>query len=123
MKLRQLELAAAGGGQPFEFDGTTPVEVVPSPAAGFVRVVDSVRIANIDTAAVTIRVRVTIAGPTDYEFDSTIALAANGKFDPVDGDHVVRLAEGQSITAVMDAGAATNDPTGVASWIDVPEPV
>jgi hypothetical protein len=123
VKLRQLEIAEAGGGDHGELDGTNSVELVPAPAAGFVRVVDSIRMTNIDSAAVTIRVRKTVTGPVDWEFDSAIALAADGKFDPVDGDHVIRLAEDESITAIMAGAAATTDPTWVSSWVDVPEPV
>lgn len=120
--LRRHELEARGGGGHGSLNGTTAVELVATPSAGFVRVVDSIRTANIDSAAVTIRVSKTVAGPSNYEFDSAIALAVDGKFDPVDGAHVVRLAAGESITAVMAAAAATTDPTWVASWVDVPEP-
>ena len=121
--LRLLELEDRGGGGHGALNGATPVEIVASPAAGFVRRVDSIRIAQIDTAAVTIRIRKTVAGPTNYEFDSAVALATDSKFDPVDGQSIVRLAAGESITAVMGGAAATTNPTWVASWVDVPEPV
>jgi len=121
--LRRLEREARGGTAHGSLNGATPVEFVATPAAGFVREVDSVRLANIDTAAVDIHIRKTVAGPTNYEFDSAMALAVNGKFDPVDSQHVVRLAEGESITAVMGGAAATTNPAWIASWVDVPVPV
>lgn len=120
--LRRHELEARGGGGHGSLNGTTAVVLVAAPAAGFVRVVDSIRMTNIDSAAVTIRVRKTVAGPVDYEFDSAITLAVDAKFDPVGGDNVVRLAVDESITAVMGGAAATTDPSWVASWVDVPEP-
>lgn len=120
--LRRHEFEARGGGAHGSLNGASSVDIVTAPAAGFVRVVDSVRMVNKDTAAVTIRVRKTVAGPTDYEFDNVSALAVDGKFDPVDTTLPIRLAVDEKITAIMSGAAATTNPTWVASWVDVPEP-
>ena len=119
----QSQRAESGGGSHGALNGAASVELVPAPSVGFVRLVDSIRIANIDTGVVTIRVRKTIAGPTHREFDSAVALAVDAEFDPVDGTHVVRLAVGESITALMAGAPTTVNPTWVASWVDIPEPV
>jgi len=118
---RQHEVEDRGGSAHGSLNGTTSVEIVPAPAADFTRIVESIRFVNKDTAAVDIRIRKTITGPTHYEFDNAITLAVNGKFSPVTGADRIRLtATGQSITALMAAGPATTNPTWIASWRDVP---
>ena len=118
---RQHEIEDRGGSAHGSLNGTTSVEIVPAPAADFTRIVESIRFVNKDSAAVDIRVRKTITGPTHYELDNAIALAVNGKFFAVSGADTLRLTgTTQSITAVMGAGAATTNPPWVASWRDVP---
>jgi hypothetical protein len=117
---RQLELEDRGGSAHGALDGTTPVEIVPAPAAGFTRIVESIRFVNVDTAAVDIMIRKTV-GASDYDFDRAMALAADGKFFPIEGADTIRLTDtDQSVTAVMGGAAATDDPTWIASWRDVP---
>jgi hypothetical protein len=108
------------GGDHGSLNGVTPVELAPAPAAGFVRCVERLSFDNIDTGAVTIRVRKTVAGPADYEFDSVAGLAVDSKYISVTKNDPVVLAVGESITAVMDAAAASDDPTWLVSWVDIP---
>jgi hypothetical protein len=118
---RQHEIEDRGGSAHGSLNGTTLVEIVPAPDADFTRVVESIRFVNKDSAAVDIRTRKTIGGSTHYEFDNAIALAVSGKLFPVTGADTIRLTDtDQSITAVMGAGAATTNPTWIASWRDVP---
>lgn len=117
--LRLLELEDRGGSAHGALDGTTPVEIVPAPDTGITRIVESIRFVNIDSAPVDIMVRKTV-GASDYDFDRAMALAADGKFFPVEGADTIRLTDtDQSITAVMGGSAASDDPTWVASWRDV----
>ena len=123
MILRQLERSAAAGATKGSLNGTNSVTIVAAPAAGFMRRVECVRFVNVDTAAVDIRLRLTIAGPTHYECDNVIALAVDGKFFPVEGADVIWLDTTDSLTAVMGGAAATTNPTWVSGWVDVPVPV
>lgn len=123
MILRQLELSDAAGNAYGSLNGATSVEVVPAPAAGFTRQVRALRFVNKDSAAVDIRLRVTIAGPTYYEIDNALALAVDGKFFPIEGSEEIRLTTSESLTAVMAGAAATTNPTYFACWVDVPETV
>lgn len=122
--LRLLELEDRGGSNHGSTNGTTAVTLVSAPAAGYVRVVESIRFVNKDSAAVDIRVRKTITdtfGSTDYEFDNALALAVDGRFTPIDQANPMRLSgTDQSITAVLGGAAATTNPTYVASYRDVP---
>ena len=120
MKLRQSERSEQADTAHGSLNGTTSVEIVGEPPAGFTRRIECVRFVNKDSAAVTIRLRKTVAGPTHYECDNVVALAVDGKFFPVEVDSVVRLIAGESLTAVMSGAAATLDPTWISSWVDVP---
>jgi len=73
---------------------------------------------NKDTAVADIRVRLSIAGPTHYEFDNVIGLPVDGKFQPISDDDVVFLSPGESLTAAMGAAAAATNPSWISSWID-----
>ena len=113
-----MALTVTPGSNHGNLNGTTPVTIVAAPGAGVQRTVRSVRFANIDTAAVTIRVRKTVAG-TPYEFDSVTGLVVDGKFWPLSNDDVLNLtATDQSLTAVMGGAAATTNPSFEASYID-----
>lgn len=99
-------------------NGTTPVTIVAAPGASTTRTIRSIRFVNIDTAAVTIRIRKVVAG-TPYEFDNSVTLATDGKFNPVHDDQIINLtATDQSVTALMAGAPATTNPTFIASWID-----
>lgn len=120
--LRRHELEARAGATKGSLNGTNPVTIVAAPAAGFMRRVECVRFVNVDSAAVDIRLRLTIAGPTNYEADNVIALAVDGKFFPVEGADVIWLDTTDSLTAVMGGAPATTNPTWVSGWVDVPVP-
>lgn len=119
--LRQIEKAVEGGSEQGSLNGTTSVEIVPTPAAGFTRVVERISFLNIDTAAVAIRARV-LNTAVHTEFDNSLTLAVDGKFVPVDGASELRLVVGDSVTALMGAAAMTTNPTWVATWRDEPTP-
>jgi hypothetical protein len=123
VELQPVEGAAAAGAAKGSLNGTSAVTIVAAPGTGFMRRVESVRFVNIDTAAVDIRLRLTVAGPTNYECDCVIALAVDGKFFPVEGSDVIWLGTTDSLTAVMGGAAATTNPTWVSGWVDVPVPV
>lgn len=121
MILRQIETEDRGDSGHGSLNGTTSVEIVPAPAAGYTRIVECIRFVNKDTAAVDIRVRKTVTGPTHYEFDNSIGLGVSGTFAPVDRTREVRLSPtDESITAVMGGAAATTNPTWISAWRDVP---
>lgn len=124
MKLHRMEREVQGDRDFGSLNGTSSVVLVPSPDPGFWRVVETIRIANVDTAKHTIRIRLTdTTGPTDYEFDSATNLPKDGKFDPVqEGVDIIRLGQNEQVTAVMDEAAVTTDPTWVSSWRDEPDP-
>lgn len=119
--LRQLEKATVGSSQQGSTTGTSSQEVVPTPAAGFTRVVERMSFVNIDTAPVDIRVRV-LNTAVNSEFDNVKALAVDGSFRPVDSSKELRLVVGDSVTVVLGAAAATTEPSWVASWRDEPIP-
>jgi len=121
--LRQVERSAKAGATKGSLNGTNPVTIVAAPGAGYMRRVESVRFVNKDTAAVDIRLRLTVAGPTNYECDCVIGLAVDGKFLPLEGADVLWLGTTDSLTAVMGGAAATTNPTWVSGWVDVPVPV
>lgn len=119
--LRQIETEAAHGLTVGETTGATAAEVVASPAAGFVRVVRSLRYHNLDTVAATIRTSVFDGTTTYVEIDS--ATKATGEVHRVltEGE-VIHLPEGYSLTVVLDGAVTTDEPTWAASWTDVPVP-
>jgi len=113
-----MALTITPGSNHGSLNGTTPVTLVSAPGAGVQRSVRSIRFANIDTAAVTIRVRKTVAG-TPYEWDSITGLVVDGKFWPLSGSDVLNLtATDQSLTALMAGAPATTNPSFEASYID-----
>ncbi len=119
--LRQIEKAVEGGSEQGSLNGTTSVEIVATPAAGFTRVVERISFVNVDTATVDIRARV-LNSAVHTEFDNSLTLAVDGKFRPVDSASELRLVVGDSLTAVMGGAAATTNPTWVACWRDEPDP-
>jgi hypothetical protein len=120
--LRQLERAIEGGSDQGSLNGTTSVELVATAPTGFTRVVERLSFLNVDSAQVAIRARVTVAGPTHYEFDNDLALAVNGNFHPVTSAQELRLSPGESVTGIMDSAPTTTNPTWVACWRDEPTP-
>jgi hypothetical protein len=121
--LHRSEREVEAGNGYGSLNGVTSVELVPAAPAGYTRVVESIRIAQKDTIRHTIRVRLTIAGPTHYEFDSAKSIQHDSKFDPVQGGiDGIRLDENTSITALMDEVIATINPTWIVSWRDEPTP-
>jgi len=119
--LRQLESEDRGGSARGALNSTTSVEVVATPDAGFTRR-SKLWVQNKDTAAVILRLRVTVAGPTHYEwYSESLALDNPGT---AAGGHVAvdcpDLQNGETISAVLDAAIATNQPAWVSSWVDVP---
>lgn len=121
MILRQLELEDRGGSARGVLNSTTSVEVVAEPAAGFTRRA-KLWIQNKDTAGVIVRLRVTVAGPTHYEWYSE-SLGADNPGTAAGGYIAVAcpdLQNGEAITVVLDAAVAANQPQWVTSWVDVP---
>ncbi len=119
--LRQIEKAVVGGSEQGSLNGTTNVEIVPTPGAGFTRVVERVSFLNIDTATVAIRARV-LNTAVHTEFDNSLTLTIDSKFVPVDGASELRLVVGDSVTALMGDVATTTNPTWIACWRDEPDP-
>lgn len=121
MKLRQLEISDQADSDEGDLNSTTSVDLIAAPAAGFSRK-GWVWISNKDTAAVLVRLFVTIAGPTDYEFHGE-SLALDNPGTAIGGHLAIecpRLVAGKKITAKLDAAVATNQPKWVATWVDVP---
>ncbi len=117
--LRRLEITGTCGSAEGETSGATPVVVVPAPPLGWTRVVDCLRIANLDTAAITWRLRKDVDS-TSYEFDSGTALAADGKAEPITPVLTVRLTDvNHSLSLVLDGAVATQEPEWVSGWYDV----
>lgn len=122
--LRRFELEERGDSDQGALNGVTSVEIVPAPASGFTRRVESIRFVNKDTVAQLIRVRKTITGPTHYEFSNSGTIEANQTYEPVTPESPVRLTDtDQSVTALMDSAITTTNPSWVASWVDVPVPI
>lgn len=94
-------------------NGTTPVTLVPTPAASEQIATKTITIQNRDTAVVTVTVRKVSGGGTrqickvDLDVDDTLII-----------DEVIMLDDtGSSLTAVMSAAAATTNPDWSSSFI------
>jgi hypothetical protein len=102
-------------------NSTTSVELVASPAAGFVRR-SRVWIQNLDDADVIVRLRVTVAGPAHTQWYSETLTLDDPATTP--GGHVAvecpDLQNGESITAVLDGAVSANQPHWVSDWVDIP---
>jgi hypothetical protein len=124
MILRQFEFEEYAETAQGDLNSTTSVDLIAEPDAGTSRK-GRVWVSNKDTAAVVVRLFVTvIAGPTDYEFDGEV-LALDSPTVAVGGHMAVecpRLIPGLKITAKLDAAVIANQPKWVASWVDVPSP-
>jgi len=116
--LRRQERQVLGGADSWSLNGTTSVDLVPACPAGYTRVVECVRIAQLDDVDHTIRIR-KYDGSSDIEFDSA-TVSTDEKFDPVDRGTEVRLIEDEKITALMDEAMSTTNPSGVSAWRDEP---
>ncbi len=121
--LHRQEREVAGGAAHGSLNGTSEVELVPDDIPdGHTRVVEDLRFVNVDTARVTIRVR-KVESATPYQVDVAKNLAVDGVFRPLGGeDGELRLLQGETVTALMAAAAATTNPTWAVSWRDEPIP-
>jgi hypothetical protein len=123
MSWRQIERAATLGSDWGDLDDTNYVTIVPDVAdADLVREVDSVRFVNLDTGAVDLTVWIFDGASTYDQIDQSLALAANGKFVPVDGDNKVRLGNGFALVAKLGGATSSDQPIWYATWRDVPVP-
>ena len=119
--LRQVETEARHGMSVGDTTGTTAAEVVATPAAGFVRVVRSLRVHQRDTVASTIRLSLFDGTSTYVEIDSATKAAGEIHRVLTEGE-VIHLPEGYSLTVLLDATVTTAEPAFVAAWTDVPLP-
>ena len=92
----------------------TEVEIVPSPAAGYYRMVRSLYFNNQAGGTVTIHVAKKVSG-TNYQFHSQ-RLENGYTLEFGDGDMIV-LAENETIVAWLDSTPAS-ETTWVANWGD-----
>lgn len=99
--------------------GTTPVDLVPSPAGSAKRVVNSVIVYNADTAAVTLTVRKTnTTGPTHRVIDKVTLQPGESYHFGVDGERAVLDGTTKKITGLLSGAPATTQPDWSSSWGD-----
>jgi hypothetical protein len=99
-------------------NGTTPVTIVAAPAASTYRIVLAVRMTNIDTAAVTVTLKKSIAA-TSKQVDKVTGAAVNFVWTPVTRDKLMVLAAtNELLEMVMSGAAATTNPEVVVEFVD-----
>ena len=99
-------------------NGTTPVTIVAAPAASTYRIVLAIRMTNIDTAAVTVTLKKSIAA-TSKQVDKVTGAAVNFVWTPVTRDKLMVLAAtNELLEMVMSGAAATTNPEVICEWID-----
>lgn len=107
-------MAFTEGGNDGTLNGANEVTIVAAPAAATRRLVRTISISNVDTAAVTVEVRL--------KETANLRVIWEGTLDVKDTlaifETIVLDTESKSITAVMSGAAATNDPDFTASWGD-----
>lgn len=109
-----MAFTAVGGSDDGTLNGTTPVTLVPAPAAATNRLIKTMTIQNADTAVVTVTLRKVSAGGTRQLWKGDLDVG-----DTLIWNDVVGLDDtGSSITAVMSAAAATTDPQWTSTWGD-----
>lgn len=106
------------GSQRTSLNGATPVTVVSSPGAGVTRTVLALRMTNIDTAAVTVTLKKSIAA-TSKQVDKVTGAAVNFVWLPITRDKIMHLvATNELFEMVMSGAAATTNPEVVADFLD-----
>lgn len=95
-------------------NGTTPVTLVPAPAASHQIAIKSIIIMNRDTASATVTVNKVSAGGTRQISKSVLATDQTLVIDSL----IILDDTGSSITAVMSGAAATTNPDWLTNWID-----
>lgn len=99
-------------------NGATPVTIVAAPAASTYRIVLAVRMTNIDTAAVTVTLKKSIAA-TSKQVDKVTGAAVNFVWVPVSRDKLMNLvATDELLEMVMSGAPATTNPEVVVEFID-----
>jgi hypothetical protein len=107
-------MAFSGSGTHGTLNGTTPVEIVPTPSAGVERFVRAMYFYNNTGGAVALAISKYVGG-TDYEI-CVVTLNAGDTLQFGDGDHVI-LTNGETLRAVLASSPAVN-PDFVVSWGD-----
>jgi hypothetical protein len=107
-------MAFSGGGSHGTLNGTTPVEIAPTPGVGVERFVRAMYINNDSGESVVVTLSKYVSG-ADYDICS-ITLRDGDVLQFGDGDHVI-LGNGETIRAVLSTNPAVN-PDYVVSWGD-----
>ena len=109
-----MGFTAVGGADDGTLNGTTPVTLVPAPAAATTRLPKTITIQNRDTAVVTVTLRKVSAGGTRQLWKGDLDVG-----DTLIWDDAVGLDDtSSSITAVMSGAAATTNPDWTSTWGD-----
>ena len=111
-----MELLPAG--QSNSMAGTTEVTVVPAASNALIkRTVRSIRIHNRDTASVEITLRKKV-GASNYVIDKATKGAGETYSFGASGEILVLSGTNESVTALLTAAPAANQPDVTASWED-----
>ena len=107
-------MAFTEGGNDGTLNGVNEVTIVVAPAAATRRLVRSITISNVDTAAVVVEVRLKETANLRVIWEGTLAVGDTLAIS----DIIVLNTVNKSITALMAGAAATTDPDFTASWGD-----
>ena len=107
-------MAFVEGGNDGTLNGVNEVVIVAAPAGATRRIVKTITIANVDTAAVTIELRLKNAANLRVMWAGTLAVGDTLIFS----DAIVLDATNKSITALMSGAADTDDPDFTSTWGD-----
>ncbi len=97
------------------FNGTTPVDVAPAPAAATRRIVRNVVVHNPDTVAAVVTLRIDNAGAKRNLPKVTLQPGESAVY----ADVIVLDTTGKKVEGVLDAAHTTTAPSFVAAYADV----
>jgi len=107
-------MAFVVGGNDGTLNGVNEVTLVAAPAAATRRIIRTITVSNVDTAAVVVEVRLKETANLRVIWDGTLAVGDTLMIC----DIIVLDTVNKNITALMDGAPAANQPDFTASWGD-----